>query len=182
MSDLGVDRCLSRIVSVYFNHFKQSGLDADMALQVYHEILDDVDDHLLMAATKQWLSTARPFPPSPGELRDMALSLVERSNGEKSAEEAWLEVAEAIHKIGSYGVPTWSNELIERTVKAFGWKDLCLIETDKMSYTRDQFIRIYKSQVTRRHEDRLMLPETREIVDRYQMTNGNHPALRERNE
>ncbi len=165
MSESGVNQCMARLDVAYPHHFKRDDLDADFALQVYHEILDDIDDDLLMAATKQWLSTARPFHPSPGELRDLALSLIERGNGEKSSDEAWLEVISTMRRIGSYGVPTWSNERIAQTVKAFGWKELCATETDQMPIIRAQFMRIYEAQTRREHDDRLMLAETRNRIE-----------------
>ncbi len=51
-----------------------------LARKVFHRILKDIDGALLEAAIYQWLSTARPFHPSPGELRDMALTLTERDS------------------------------------------------------------------------------------------------------
>lgn len=165
MSKSGVNQCMARLDVAYPNHFRREGLDADFALQVYHEILDDVDDDLLMAATKQWLSTARPFHPSPGELRDMALTLTER--GEPSADEAWSEVLDALQHIGSYGIPTWSNERIARTMKSFGrWSDFCLTETDQLGTVRAQFLRIYEAQTKRRHDNDLMLPEVKARIER----------------
>lgn len=165
MSEKIVDQCMARLDVAYPHHFKQADLDADFALQVYHEILDDVDDSILIAATKQWLSTARPFHPSPGELRDLALSLVERGNGDKSADEAWAEVLQQMHHPGYYGVPTWSSEAIAETMKSFGrWKDFCIIELDQMPTIRAQFLRIYEAQRVRRHDTNLMLPEVKERI------------------
>jgi hypothetical protein len=157
-----VNQCLARLEVVYPHHFKQSG-NVKLALEVYHEILDDIDDSLLIATTKQWLSTARPFHPSPGELRDLSLTMITRN--EPSADEAWSEVLEAIHKIGSYRTPEWSNERITKTIKAFGWFELCMTETDQLGIVRSQFMRIYEAQTKREQDDRLMLPETRARVD-----------------
>lgn len=165
MSESGVDQCMARLDVAYPHHFKRDGIDADFALQVYHEILDDIDDNLLIAATKQWLSTARPFHPSPGELRDLALSLIERSNGDKSADEAWAEVLNALQQIGYYGVPEWSSEAIAETMKSFGrWKDFCIVEIDQLPTVRAQFLRIYEAQRARRHDSNLMLPEVKERI------------------
>lgn len=164
MSKSGVNQCMARLDVAYPHHFKQADLDADFALQVYHEILDDVDDDLLMAATKQWLSTAHPFHPSPGELRDLALRLVTRD--EPSADEAWVEVMQAMRYPGYYGSPVWSNELIERCVYALGhWQDICLTEIDQLPFIRSQFMRIYEAQTKRIHDERLMLLEVRQRVD-----------------
>lgn len=163
MSKSGVNQCMARLDVAYPHHFKREGIDADFALQVYHEILDDVNDDLLMAATKQWLSTARPFHPSPGELRDLALTLTECN--EPGADEAWSEVLDALQHIGSYHVPEWSSERIAKTMRSFGrWSDFCLLETDQLGIVRAQFMRIYEAQAKREHDDRLMLPETRAAV------------------
>lgn len=164
MSEAGVDRCMARLDVAYPHHFKRDGVDADFALQVYHEILDDVDDDLLMAATLQWLSTKRPFHPAPGELRDLALSLIERGNRDKSADEAWIEVAEARRKIGSYRLPVWSSARIAETVKAFGWKELCAADDEQTPFIRSQFMRIYQAQSDREHDEQLMLPEVKERI------------------
>lgn len=165
MSEAGVDWCMARLDVAYPHHFKRDGLDADFALQVYHEILDDVDDDLIMAATKQWLSTARPFHPSPGELRDLALSLIERGNGSKSADEAWSEVLNALQRGGSYVTPKWSSEEIAKAMESFGrWSDFCLVETEQIPTVRAQFLRIYEAQRARRHDDLLMLPEVKERI------------------
>lgn len=165
MSESGVDQCMARLDVAYPHHFKRDSIDADFALQVYHEILDDVDDDLLIAATKQWLSTARPFHPSPGELRDLALSLIERGNGDKSADEAWAEVLQQMQHPGYYGVPIWSSAAIAETMKSFGrWKDFCIIELDQLPTVRAQFLRIYEAQRARRHDDRLMLLEVKERI------------------
>lgn len=162
MTRNGVNQCLARLDVVYPHHFKRDGIDARFALEVYHEILDDVDDSLLMAATKHWLSTARPFHPAPGELRDLALSLVTRS--ELSADEAWIEVFDAIRSVGSWNIPQWSSERIAQTVKAFGWRELCMTDIDQMSFVRAQFLKIYEAQARREHDVRLMLPDTRSRV------------------
>lgn len=165
-SDYEIDKCLAALEVVYPNHFKAWTTPEQLraARGLYHRIWRDIDGKLLEAATDQWLSTARPFHPSPGELRDLALTLVSRD--EKSADEAWIEVLEAIRRIGSYGKPQWSNDMIEHTVKAFGWTELCMTETDQMSYARDSFMKIYKAQATRRHDNNLMLPNVKDAIAR----------------
>lgn len=165
-NDYEIDKCLAALEVVYPNHFKAwtTTEQLTIARKLYHRMWRDIDGHLLEAATDQWLSTARPFHPSPGELRDLALTLV--SGDEKSPDEAWIEVLEAIRRVGSYGKPQWSCDLIERTVKAFGWSELCMTETDKMSYARDSFMKIYKAQAARRHDGNLMLPNVKDAIAR----------------
>lgn len=171
-NDTQIDQCLAALEVVYPNHFKSwTTLDQlRAARQIYHRIWRDIDGALLEAATMQWLSTKRPFHPSPGELRDLALSLLTRH--EPSADEAWIEVSEAMRKVGSYRVPAWSSERIARTVSAFGWKDLCATDSDQLGIIRAQFMRIYEAQRAREHDDRLMLPETRANVERAQALIG----------
>lgn len=165
-SDIQIDQCLAALEVVYPNHFKSwTTLDQlRAARQIYHRIWRDIDGALLEAATMQWLSTKRPFHPSPGELRDLALSLV--TSNEPTADEAWIEVLKAMHYPGYYGTPTWSHERIARSISAFGWRDLCLTDSDQLSIIRAQFMRIYEAQAARERDDRLMLPETRANVDR----------------
>ena len=167
-SEKEIDNCLAALETTYPNHFKQlADLDKmKLARAIYHRVLADVNGALLEAATMQWLSTAHPFHPSPGELRDLALRLVEC--GEPSADEAWIEVLSAIKRVGSYGLPQWSNERIAQAVKAFGWFELCMTETDQLGIVRAQFMKIYEAQAKREHDDRLMLPETRRNVQQAQ--------------
>lgn len=164
-SDFEIDKSLTALETVYPHHFsKMNDEMAKLARRIFHQILRDVDGALLEAATLQWLSTARPFHPSPGELRDLALTLTEHYT--VSADEAWIEVMDAIRRIGSYGVPQWSNDTIARTVRAFGWKELCATENDQMSYARDSFMKIYRAQMTRQHDAALMLPEVQNVIGR----------------
>lgn len=163
-SDAQIDQCLAALEVVYPNHFKSWTTlnQLKMARAIYHRIWSDIDSALLEAATMQWLSTKHPFHPSPGELRDLALSLVTRN--EPSADEAWIEVLAAIRYPGSWGTPTWSNERIANTVKAFGWIELAQHDIDQRGIVRAQFMKIYEAQRMREHDDRLMLPETRAAV------------------
>lgn len=161
-NDNEIDQCLAALATVYPQHFRQVP-DAKLARQIYHQIWSDIDGDLLTSAVMQWLSTARPFHPSPGELRDLALTLTERN--EPSADEAWLEVLLALKSVGSYGIPQWSSARIAHAVAALGnWKDFCMTELDQMSYARASFLKIYEAQSKREHDDRLMLPETRATV------------------
>lgn len=163
-NSLEVDKALAALDTVYPHHMKQySGKMADLARQMYHRILSDIDGALLESAVLHWLSTSRPFHPSPGELRDAALALITRD--EKNGEEAWIEVHDAIRHLGSHRTPQWSNERITKTVAAFGWFDLCMTETDQMSFVRGQFIKIYEAQSKRERDDRLMLPEVKRMVN-----------------
>lgn len=165
-SDKEIDQCLAALETVYPNHFKSwtSLEQLRTARQVYHRVWRDIDGQLLEAATLQWLSTKRPFHPSPGELRDLALSMIDTGN--PSGEEAWLEVMKAMHDIGSHRLPTWSNARLEATVKAFNWKDLCATSNEDMPTVRAQFMRIYEAQRTRQRDENLMLPEVQEVIKR----------------
>lgn len=155
-----IDQCLKALAVAYPLYDKQQA-NPDFALIIYHRILGDVDYRLLESATMQWLSSDKPFHPTPGQLRDMALTLMTRD--ELSADEAWSEVLTALRDVGYYRIPQWSSERIETALKAFGrWKDFCLVEFDQLSFVRAQFLKIYDAQSKRIHDDRLMLPETKQ--------------------
>ena len=162
-----IDKCLAAL-AVAYPHYDKQQANPDLARQIFHRILQDIHGALLEAATMQWLSMARPFHPSPGELRDMALQLITRS--EPGADEAWSEVLRQMRNPGYYGIPQWSTERIAKTMEAFGrWKDFCMLESDQMGIIRAQFMKIYEAQLSRERADQLMLPETREIVAQYQI-------------
>jgi len=156
-----IDRALAPLALAYPHHFKQydSG-DMDAARALYHRILSDIDGALLEAAVTHWLSLAKPFHPSPGELRDMAYSL---SDQHPSAEEAWGVVKQAMRQIGSYRTPEFDDPLIARAVEIMGWRDLCLSENDVAD--RAHFFRIYDSLKARAKNEALMLPDVRRGVE-----------------
>lgn len=150
-----------------------------LTVEVYQRTLRDIDGDLLEAAAMQHITSSKWFP-TVAELREAALCLAHF--GESSAEEAWIEVKQAIKRVGYYGIPQWSDSRIERAVSAIGWRELCLTEIDQEGVTRAHFMRIYDSLQRRQHMVDSMLPEIRAQIERtadaLRMSgNGQHAAL-----
>lgn len=65
--------------------------------------------------------------------------------------EAWQMVLDEMRRVcGSYGVPSVSNEIVQRVINAVGWKDICL--SDNIAVVRGQFFKIYDSFVQKEKE------------------------------
>lgn len=159
-----IDMAMAALDAAYPQHFKQlSDEQVTIARRLYHRILADIDGALIEAAVLHWLSTARPFHPSPGELRDMAYSL---SSHQNSAEEAWGQVKRAISQYGVYRIPQFDDSLVADAANVIGWRELCLSENEVAN--RAHFFKVYDALKARKRNDDLMLPEVRRSVDQLQ--------------
>jgi hypothetical protein len=101
--------------------------DSTTALKLYARLLADIDPELLKAATLHHIATSKWFP-KVSELREAALGLV--THDELSAEEAWGEVKQAMHRYGYYRLPEFTQPLIEQAIKIIGWRNLCASENE----------------------------------------------------
>jgi hypothetical protein len=85
-----------------------------------------------------------------------------------TAEEAWAEVTRNIGLVGSYGNPSWSSEPLGKTIKALGWKEICLTPNKDMGTLRAHFFRIYNAQLQREYVDKVsefrISPETAKLL------------------
>ncbi len=162
MSELKeVARVLVYLASLY-PHFQM----AEATPEAYHTILADIPAETLMAAAVQ-VGSAGTFFPAASELRRAAMSLIDRSEGRLSGEEAWEQVCREIRESGYYRVPTFTDPIIYRAVDCLGgWKTACASENQIAD--RAHFLRIYDSLATRRQEDSRTLPQVRELVQRLQ--------------
>lgn len=100
----------------------------------------------------------RRFMPAIGEIRAAILNTMHPI---PSAEEAWAEVIQQIHEVGSYGRPSFSHPLIEKAVRAADWATLC--QSDQPAIERAHFLRIYKAFQERHATQITMLPQAKLI-------------------
>jgi hypothetical protein len=113
-------------------------------INVWMMVLNDIPYKLAEAALIKVLSIAKFFP-VPAEIREAALSLMP---GPPTAEEAWEEVRKVItsghlsieHQYNGWK-PTWSYELIAKTVNEIGLREL--FESENISITMAQFKKHY---------------------------------------
>ncbi len=130
--------------------------------KVYHELLHDIDDGLLVMAAKQHAANSKWFP-SVAELRGVALDMQARASGIPSAAEAWGEVMQQIRAHGYYGQPVFSHKLVRQSIDGLGgWKTLCA--GDNLIADRAHFLRIYESLSKRQQDTAALLPEVYDAI------------------
>jgi len=143
--------------------------------RVYAELLQDIPDDLLIAATKQHATTSKWFP-SVAELREIVQNITALASGIRNAEEAWVNVQIAVRRYGWYGesidpdngggwrTPSMLSELEVQAVNGLGgWKMLC--QSDNGPADRAHFLKIYASLLQRQTERVAMLPEIAALVN-----------------
>lgn len=69
-----------------------------------------------------------------------------------------------IWRVGRSQSPVFSNELVARAVKLFGWRELCLSEEPEI--IRAQFTRMYNELAAREDSVNALLPASRRLVER----------------
>lgn len=120
----------------------------EQTCEVYEQMLLDLDVQLAMRAVQVLVCTSR-FVPTIAEIRAAAADVAvgERRTGV----DAWGDVVAAIRRVGSYGVPEFSDPLTARAVRALGWRNLCLGDSSEAS-DRARFCEVYEgfSQSERR--------------------------------
>lgn len=67
-------------------------------------------------------------------------------SAEERAEIAWAELERKIRTEGSYGSLVLDDKVAIAAVKGFtSWKDLCMMNTDKMTWAKKEFISLYST-------------------------------------
>lgn len=134
----------------------------DGRIDVYADLLADLDIDALKAATRQHLATS-PHPPAPSDLRALARRLttpIEQAPPDWG--EAWRELLDQIGRVGSYGTPTWSSPLVAEVVRRFGpWRELCAMEIANTGTDRAQFRDMYNAVASRARDRAALLPDVR---------------------
>jgi len=128
----------------------------DDLITVWRMVLNEIPYKLAEAALIKVLSSTKFFP-APAEIREAAISLMP---GPPSAEEAWEEVRKVITS-GHCSIenqyngwkPTWSNELIGKTVNEMGLREM--FESENISITMAQFKKYYDNNKAGYKEKRL---------------------------
>ena len=129
--------------------------DAD-ALNVWFELLKDIEYQILNMACQQYISTNK-FAPTIADLRELCSNTV---NGElPDYGKAWEEVLMAIRKCGMYQEDLAFERMSEQTrqvVKRMGFKNLCTSEN--VTADRANFRMIYE-QISQRKKTDMQIPQ-----------------------
>lgn len=135
-----------------YKHF--SDMDKSQ-VQIWYEMLQDIDYKLAETAVKKYILTNK-FPPTIADIRETVSTTV---NKETSAIDAWGEVLKSIQKYGYYNMEQALESLSPKTktvAQKMGYRELCLSENQMAD--RAHFIKMYDSFVNREKKNE-MLPE-----------------------
>jgi len=126
----------------------------DRMVEVWHELLSDLDGNLVKSAVKVWAMTEK-WPPT---IADIRLTAAEKSGSlPPSAEEAWAEVMGVIRIYGSnQRRPEWSHPAIEQAVNSIGYRQICVSE--KPDVVRAHFTKAYEGYRVRNNRTVLASP------------------------
>lgn len=108
-------------------------------IEMWHAMLSDLDGEIVIRAAQDFILTSESFPTIAGIRKKTAevagvLPI--------SPSEAWAEVNSIANDYGIYSLlPGWSNDAITKTVKAIGYRHICM--TDNIATVRAQFIKMY---------------------------------------
>lgn len=137
---------------------------SEYTVEVYYQDLHDIpDEELQIAAQHCRAESGRKFAPSTGELRGAVAELRQMSTNVPTSFQAWQEVLQQIVAVGSYGTPAFSNPVVDRAVRALGWRQLCLSE-DPIS-DRARFIQCYEQLLERALTEEMLIPEVRGYLE-----------------
>jgi hypothetical protein len=164
---------ISQILGVLGVVYRRQALttqELKLAVPVWHELLGDLDFHLLKAAVHAHCTTSKWFP-SVAELRQAAHDLVAPAAEAVTAGEAWAEVKRAI-RLGQHrfqdGQARWSSPLVEAAFNALGgWNYFRTALTDDEMADRAHFTRAYEGLQRRQHDQARMHPAARRFRQGY---------------
>jgi hypothetical protein len=150
-----VKALLAIIAAAYGDKFRL----APKTLDVYAELLADLDIDTLKAATRQHIASGD-WPPTIADLRRLCAQVSAPALPDWG--EAWAELLGQIGRVGYVGTPTWSHPVIAEAVRQFGpWRELCAMEIDQTPTNRAQFRQVYKTVARRAQRTTDLLPNIR---------------------
>lgn len=133
-------------------------------IDLWTNLLQDIPDDIVMVAAQQ-LAVELVFFPALSELRNKALQLM------KPSIPTWGEAWEECHKKCIRGTRgEFSHPLVEKAYDCLGNWDTLL--SDDVPTARAQFRQIYEQLVYRAESDVKMLPEAKQVSEKYQLGVG----------
>lgn len=114
-------------------------------MAAYFQLLQDIPEDDFSRGVRQLLND-RVYSniPSPAELRQAAQGTRAGIDHQARALRAWQSVTEAFSKAGSYRSVTFSDPLVNATVRAVGgWVELCECENREIDFKQRDFLKHY---------------------------------------
>lgn len=153
---------IAKLLAVLAASYPRFEVD-DLKVQVWHEMLGDLDYSVASLAVKKAV-LLNTFPPAISEVREAAAEIMnpERITGP----EAWGEVTRAIRKYGYYRQQealASLSPITARVVRYMGWREICVSE-EPLGVIRGQFLKMYEQVATREKEEQLLPPAMRDMI------------------
>lgn len=136
---------------------------AEETPDIYFAVLQDIPYDVLKTAALDHISRS-PWFPKVSELRKAAVDIALDSRQFPNAYDAWGEAERAMRRWGRDHKPDFDNPVLERTIAALGWRNLCM-STNQVA-DRARFIEAYNIYRQRRVDEAVTLPQVRELSDR----------------
>lgn len=128
--------------------------------EIYFKSLEQYPiEHISQAITQMINTRVYPSFPKPAEI-------LQEINGkaENRATEAWLDVLNAVARIGNYQSVKFSDPVIHSVVQAMGgWPQLCQMESQEEHWKQKEFERLYGVIASRDGKHPEYLPGTVEM-------------------
>lgn len=145
-----------------------NGLNTTEAMDVWYEMLKDLDYKVTAQAIAKWISTEK-FSPTIAEIRKCA---TEVAVGElPDWGQGWLEVKNAISRYGYMNrteALASMSEITRETVKRMGWLQICQSDIANEPTDRANFRMIYEELVRRKQNDSQTPGYLKELISKTQ--------------
>lgn len=141
----------------------------DATIEVWRMVIGDLEPDILAVATQAAISEPRPFAPSAGEFRGIALALTNKPLA--PALEAWGLVKTAMRDYGINGKTSALDFIRERNPQAavaaeyMGWRDFGMSDTDDEMSWRARFTECYQTYAKREADNLRDLPEVKKFKE-----------------
>ncbi len=134
----------------------------EVMVDLWHELLGDIDFNLAKAAVKKILLES-PYPPTIADIRKQVAEITTPKQIDPA--EAWGEVERAIRYYGSYREEealASMSPAVARVVKYIGWREICLSE--EPGVLRGQFLKMYQQLQERERKEALLPPDLKNEI------------------
>jgi hypothetical protein len=173
MTKTDIAQILSSLMLAY-QSFKP--VDIQAVAELWLTILGDLPADTVKAAALQYMSEAHDFPPSPGRLREMAISLLIHKSGIPTAYEAYQQVLAmppdmlrkeaVVLEDGQWSILVrplrFNHPLVERVARMLGWPER--FPSDNPTADFAQFERVYNAELDRYRREQYALPALRAFI------------------
>lgn len=153
-------------------------LNSPEAMKIWYQVLGDLSADSLGAAARKYVET-KPSPPSPADLRQIAIELTTDTPSDWG--HGWEQVRNAIRRYGTYdpkGALDSMDEVTRAVVTRMGWQEIC--SSENMEVDRANFRMIYE-QLAKKETERMQLsPKLQEQLSKLQLMQEETKMLEEK--